>query len=786
MGISASNAGDTKVTLSETLEEWPETAFKNSREATFVVGGEGEILKANFAVENLFGYLEEEMIGLSVESLVSETYRKEHGQDAKELFRANLSSVSEGVRELPAVRKSGEVFWVAIETTAALFEGKSAVVVEMRDIAEHDIASEGDAKYKAFFENSIDAMLIIEGDTIVDCNPAASGMLGYEGKAKLINIHPSQLSPEFQPDGRLSGEKASEMIEMAYAKGAHRFEWDHLRGTGEIIPVEVSLTRLHMGGKPIIHAVMRDLSTRKLLEKTRLETYDIFLSSPAVAFLWRNEDEWPVDAVSSNVYSLLGYTAQEFMAGALSYSDVIHDDDKARVGAEVTEFSTDKERSSFDHEPYRITTQEGRSKWVQDRTVICRNDKGEITHFKGFIVDITTQIEAQEDATRLSVELAQAQKMEAVGRLAGGIAHDFNNLLTVINSYASSAIERLDKNNSMRFDMTQILEAGQRAATLTHQLLTFSRKQPLNIRVVDVNEVIGNLIRMLKRLIGEDIEIETDFADNLGYIKSDPAQIEQVLVNLVVNARDAMPQGGKLTIRTANEVLADDQEGSPGVHALISVTDTGVGMSAEICDRIFEPFFTTKELGKGTGLGLSLVYGIVRQNGGSIEVASEVGQGTTFRVSFPIVNAEKVKPTTVDKTEVRGTGTVLLVEDESSVRTLITRILESAGYRVISAANGGEALLAFEQHKSEIHLLLTDVVMPRMSGKVLADRMTKTRPSLLVLFMSGYTSDSLDNHGVFETDIHFIAKPFIATELLQKIQSVLAPPKALSMLPTSI
>ncbi len=766
------------MTLSEAQEEWPATAFKNSREPTLVIGEDGKILQFNLAAESIWGYSTEEMKRLSVETLVSDTYWKTRGQDAKKQFFAVLSSqsVSGSVREFPVVRKNGDEFWMEVKTTATHFQGNPVVVVEMRDTSEHDIASEGHAKYKAFFENSIDAMVILEGDTFVDCNTAAARMLGYESKANLISLRPPQVSPELQPDGRLSAVKATEMIELAYAKGAHRFEWDHLRSTGEVIPVEVSLTSLHTGGKRILHAVLRDLSSRKLLEKTRLETYDIFLSSPAVAFLWRNEEGWPVDAVSSNVYSMLGYTAQEFMAGALSYSDVIHDDDKERVGAEVTEFSAEKNRSSFDHEPYRIATRDGKTKWVQDRTVICRNSTGEITHFKGFIVDISTQIGAQEEATRLSMDLAQSQKMEAVGRLAGGIAHDFNNLLTVINSYASSAVERLDTSNSMHFDMTQVLEAGQRAAVLTHQLLTFSRKQPLNIRVVELNEVIGNLTRMLKRLIGEDIEIETDFADTLGYIKSDPAQIEQVLVNLVVNARDAMPQGGKLTIKTANEVLNNDQDcSSREVHALISVTDTGVGMNDETRDRIFEPFFTTKELGKGTGLGLSLVYGIVRQNGGSIEVTSEVGEGTTFRVYFPIVDAVlPVESPAVVEVETRGTGTILLVEDESSVRILVSRILESAGYRVITTANGGEALLAFEQYKSEIHLLLTDVVMPRMSGKILADRMTKIMPSLMVLFMSGYTSDSLDNHGVFESDIHFIAKPFVATELLQKVQRLLA------------
>ncbi len=387
--------------------------------------------------------------------------------------------------------------------------------------------------------------------------------------------------------------------------------------------------------------------------------------------------------------------------------------------------------------------------------------------------------ESEKEKEQLEEQFRQSQKMEAVGRLAGGVAHDFNNLLTVINSYAGFASDELRDGDPMKADIEMILTAGQRAADLTRQLLIFSRKQVMEPRVLDLNEVVSELQKMLRRLIGEDIDLCTSLGDDLGRITADPGQLEQVLMNLTVNARDAMPKGGTLTIETANVELDEESrsmhaDSVAGPHVMLTVSDNGPGMTAEVKAQIFEPFFTTKEAGTGTGLGLATVYGIVKQSGGSIWVDSEPGQGTTFKIYLPRVEAEKTEERRhTDITELRGSEMVLLVEDEEAVRTLTRRMLVSAGYQVITASNGGEALLECERYGGVIHLLLTDVVMPKMSGKDLVNRLAKLRPSLKALFMSGYTGDVTLHHGVTDEGVLFIAKPFNAQALLRKVRTVL-------------
>jgi nitrogen-specific signal transduction histidine kinase/CheY-like chemotaxis protein len=393
--------------------------------------------------------------------------------------------------------------------------------------------------------------------------------------------------------------------------------------------------------------------------------------------------------------------------------------------------------------------------------------------------DITDRILLESEKRQLEEQYRQSQKIEAIGRLAGGIAHDFNNLLTVINSYSSMAAEQLVDGDPLKSDIQEIIEAGQRASTLTRQLLAFSRKQMLAPRILDLNEVVGELEKMLRRLIGEHIELGTCLAQNLGRVNADPSQIEQVLMNLAVNARDAMPEGGKLTIETANIELDEDYASKrpdtrSGRYVMLAVTDTGLGMTPEVQERLFEPFFTTKAKGQGTGLGLATVYGIVKQSGGNIWAYSELGIGTTFKIYLPRVEATKPeRPEHIASTHLRGNETVLVVEDEKAVRELTKRMLASAGYNVLVAANGGEALLQCEQTGRNVALVLTDVVMPQMSGKDLAGRLATLCPELKVLYMSGYTDDTIVHHGVLEPSTDFIAKPFTATNLLKKVRGVL-------------
>jgi len=386
-----------------------------------------------------------------------------------------------------------------------------------------------------------------------------------------------------------------------------------------------------------------------------------------------------------------------------------------------------------------------------------------------------------EDVTEkraLEEQFRQAQKMEAVGRLAGGVAHDFNNVLSVVLSYAALALDTLPLGNPLREDIAEIEKAGRRGTELTGQLLALCRRQVLEPKIVDLNESLSKTEKMLRRLLGEDIELEMARAPALWSVEVDPGQIDQLVMNLAVNARDAMPGGGRLTIETANVDLEDEQArrcgAKPGPHVMLAVSDTGTGMDEVTRSHIFEPFFTTKEVGKGTGLGLSTVFGIVKQSGGAICVSSEVGVGTTFTLYFPRVerptHGDVVHPSTPPHG--RGGETILFTEDEEQVRHLVCGILQRHGYEVLVAASAAEALLLCERHPGRIHLLLTDVVMPGMNGHELAHRVTGSRPETSVLYVSGYTGSVVVDHGVLE-GAPFLAKPITPAALLRKVREVL-------------
>ncbi|HEX8851826.1 MAG TPA: ATP-binding protein [Gemmatimonadaceae bacterium] len=396
-------------------------------------------------------------------------------------------------------------------------------------------------------------------------------------------------------------------------------------------------------------------------------------------------------------------------------------------------------------------------------------------------VDITTQVQASQAVREREEQLRHAQKMEAVGQLAGGVAHDFNNLLTVLKVNAELLIEGLDARDPRREQALEIRGASDRAAGLTRQLLAFSRKQILNPRVVDLDAIVDNLRPMLARLIGEDIVITTKGRAGLGAVLADPGQLEQILMNLMVNARDAMPNGGRVTIETANVeldgsyALERQARVEPGRYVMLAVSDSGTGMSPDVCERVFEPFFTTKEPGKGTGLGLSTVYGIVKQSGGYIWVYSELGKGTTFKIYLPRLASERDTPGE-ERRDVAlpgGTETILLVEDEDAVRRLARRILEGKGYTVIDARNGADALAAVERHGRKIDLLLTDVVMPGMSGRDLVQRLRARGADFAQLFMSGYTDDEVVRRGVVEEGTRFLQKPFTASGMLVAVRGAI-------------
>jgi len=402
-----------------------------------------------------------------------------------------------------------------------------------------------------------------------------------------------------------------------------------------------------------------------------------------------------------------------------------------------------------------------------------RNTEGEVYAICGIATDIT-------ERKSLEAQLRQSQKMEAIGRLAGGIAHDFNNMLTVINGFSELMLLSLPGEAPQRDSLEQIRDAGERAATLTRHLLAFSRQQVLQPRVLDLNAEVANMDTMLKRMIAEDIDLLTILSPGSTPVKADPGQIQQILMNLVVNARDAMPDGGRLTIETADVVLDTDYARrhvgvSPGRYVMLAVSDNGCGMDKQTQARIFEPFFTTKEEGKGTGLGLSTVYGIVKQSGGNIWVYSEPGRGTTFRIYLPRIEgvAEAIEPGKAQEPLPTGSETILLAEDDAGVRKLAKTILQTHGYTVLEAAQGEDALRLSGQHEGLIHLMVTDMVMPEMSGRELAERLKPLRPNMKVLLMSGYTDKAMLHHGELDPGMAFLQKPFTPQTLARKVREVL-------------
>ncbi|TAM81070.1 MAG: PAS domain-containing sensor histidine kinase [Acidobacteria bacterium] len=434
----------------------------------------------------------------------------------------------------------------------------------------------------------------------------------------------------------------------------------------------------------------------------------------------------------------------------------------------------------------QVVLSTGRSIEKYEKTVLPRRDTKEWLAIrfpfhdrkrKAFVGCVSIDVTERKS---LEEQLRQSQKMEAVGRLAGGIAHDFNNLLTIITGYSELLLDSAPIEEEQRSKIEEIKKAGERAALLTRQLLAFSRKQVLAPRVLDLNVVIENLRKMIERLIGEDIEFVTIPYAALGRAKADPGQVEQIIMNLVVNARDAMPQGGKLTIETANVEFDEEYARShvpsvPGHYVMVAVGDTGTGMDPGVQKHIFEPFFTTKETGKGTGLGLATAYGIVKQSGGFIWVYSEVGVGTVFKIYFPRVLEENEVPTVIqhEPEQLKGTETILVAEDEVALRTLICETLERFGYKVLLAADGEEAVRLSEQIGEAIHLLIADVVMPRMSGREVAEHVTAARPKIEVLYISGYTDDAIIHHGAIGPNIAFLQKPFTPAALARKVRQIL-------------
>jgi PAS domain S-box-containing protein len=637
---------------------------------------------------------------------------------------------------------------------------------EVRRQAE-DKLRESEDRYRDLVEHSQELICThdLEG-RILSVNPWAAKVLGYTPDELMRMDFREILAPKVH---HLFGKYLDEIRTHGAARGILLVQ---TRKGEQLIWEFKNTLRTDGVAEPVVRGMAQDITERKRAEERLRETTQrLQLATTAGGIgIWDLDIHSDMLIWDDRMFELYGVSKDAFSPGLDAWEKCLHPDDRAEAAEAVrAAIRGDKE---FDTE-FRVVHPGGKVKFLQANGIVIRNAVGKATRMIGMNRDIT-------ERRNLEQRLRQSQKIEAVGRLAGGIAHDFNNLLTVINGYSEILLNRLAEGSPLRKEVEEIKRAGDSAATLTRQLLAFSRRQVLQPEVIDLNEVIPQMDMMLRRLIGEDVEFRTVLGTELWSVKADPGQIEQVLMNLVVNARDAMPGGGKLTIETSNVVLSEEYSKghnpvTPGPYVMLAISDTGAGMDEKTAAKIFEPFFTTKERGKGTGLGLSTVYGIVKQSAGFIWVYSEPGKGSTFKIYLPRTEDRREFP---DKEappveDLRGEKTVLVVEDEESIRKLATEILGQYGYAVISAGDGEEALTTAGEHKGEIGLLLTDVVMPRMGGRELYERLRQLRPGIKVLYMSGYTDNAIVHQGVLDPGIAFLQKPYSPISLLRKVKEVL-------------
>ncbi len=612
------------------------------------------------------------------------------------------------------------------------------------------------------FHTAPDGMAVVDGRNRAVCvNEAFHTMFGYAPADLLGNSIDTLIVPkERQAEARWIAESVSRGESVA-------IETERRRQDGSCIEVSIRSAPLIAGEKCIgSYLIYQDLSQRgeaALSSAHSEERYRSLVQSSAYG-IYRSSREGKFLDVNPALIAMLGYESADELLRLDPRRDVfVNGEEQARL---IEEFR----RSG------RVNAIEVRWKRKNGSTITVA-----VSGKSGGAADVMEAI--AEDVTgrrALEEQFRQAQKMEAVGRLAGGVAHDFNNLLMVISGYAEVILESMDAGNPLHTKARAIQQASDRATALTRQLLAFSRKQLLELKVVDVNAIIEDMERLLRPLIGENIALVTNLAADGLHTRADAGQLEQVLMNLVVNSKDAMPGGGRVTIKTQIITLDDSQRGDtafirPGDYAMISVSDDGVGMDKETQSRIFEPFFTTKEKGKGTGLGLSTVYGIVKQSGGYVMVESEPGCGTTFIIYLPRVAdaAESRSAAPVGQAPAGGSETVLLVEDEESVRQLVRETLQSKGYQVLDASNGESGLVAAARYEGTIDLVISDVVMPGMGGRELVRRLLELRPTIKVLYLSGYTEDAVVSDGAEESDNTFLQKPFTLQNLSRTVREVL-------------
>jgi PAS domain S-box-containing protein len=631
-----------------------------------------------------------------------------------------------------------------------------------------DSLHESEERLRTIFDAAPDGIFILNAEGhIIEVNEGASRQLGYS-RGELLKIGVGGfVAPEFRARAKGRFPKMESMPS---------FESCHLRKDGVEVPVELNTRRIIYCGEPALLAVARDISERKKaeheLEVSEARFRTLTEQAPIAISIARKGRVIYSNPTYLQIFGFQG--AEDLYNRSILELYAPQCRDEVRERAERRSKGLPVPR---DYEAIGLRT-DGSEFPMLVSVITMQFAEG--PSLVAFITDLTEAKRAQEERSHLEQQFRQAQKLESIGRLAGGVAHDFNNLLTVINGYSEMGLGMVRDSGSLHDCLAEIRKAGERAAGLTHQLLAFSRKQVVEPKAVDINEVILDSYKMLQRVVGEDIEMIMDLDREAGQVLADPGQLHQVLLNLVVNARDAMPSGGRLMLRTSlrqlDEAAVESLPGTnPGLYVVMEVSDTGVGISEDVQQKMFDPFFTTKPKGAGTGLGLSTVYGIVQQSGGWIGVESQLGQGATLRIGLPLQSqtGSPLRREELAPAQLEGTETILVVEDQEDVRKLVLAVLQEYHYRTVEASSGSEALKIVEEHDGPIHLMLTDLIMPGMTGKETADRLTLARPEMKVLYMSGYTDDVISRRGMLDAGIEYIAKPFTPEALVRKIRLVL-------------
>ena len=630
-------------------------------------------------------------------------------------------------------------------------------------------------QHRIILQTAMDGFAVTDMEgRVLEVNDAYCRMTGYTAE-EMVTLRITDL------DVNESSSDTADHIRRIVTHGSDRFESRQRRKDGTVFDIEVSVQYRDTNGGRFV-CFQRDITERKGAEQELRRSEEFFRTiwtQAAVGVALVDFQTGRFRQVNRKYSELLGFSAERL--SQLDFRTITHPDDlqadlenaRRLNSGEIREFTMEK----------RYLRPDGSERWVRIWVSKLLQGGSVPADHIAIVEDITESKLAEQERAKLTGQLLQAQKMESVGRLAGGVAHDFNNLLTIINGYGELLVEGLRASDPLRHYAEEIGKAGERAARLTTQLLAFSRKQIIEPRLIDLNMTLLESVPMLQRLIGEDVALNTRLDPSLDLVLVDPNQIHQVVMNILVNARDAMSQGGTVEIRTANVVLdeqgavAIDQEATAGPYVAMSITDTGCGMDEATRRQIFEPFFTTKASGKGTGLGLSMVFGIVRQSSGWIEVSSEPGLGSTFKLYFPAKPDALPSPGKGLPSDLRiGTETILLVEDQNAVRSFGKAVLEKFGYRVLEASCAEDALALAEGHTGPIDVLIADVVLPGINGKVLSDKLGALLPNLKVIFISGYAEDVIGNHGVLDPATSFVAKPFRPDTLAAKVRQVLDAP----------